>query len=174
MRQRHLSGETLLAIARVTGLTRATVRRYAQGESFPERGSAGPNPSHLDHYRVQLEQRMAEGCENAMARWCEIRDQEVIGTPRHFESLRRRTAHDAGAAHHPQMPVADWLSGRGASQIRTAVPASHSAAACSPLLDPPKCGRTANPRGITRSNSGHTPAPLVQRAVNRSGVRSIA
>ncbi|ACL57938.1 transposase IS204/IS1001/IS1096/IS1165 family protein [Methylobacterium nodulans ORS 2060] len=94
VRRRHLAGETLLAIGRATGLARATVRKYAQAESFPERAIRRPNPSRLDPYLAHLEQRMAEGCENAMALWREIRRQGFAGTHRqvHRFVAERRTA----------------------------------------------------------------------------------
>jgi transposase len=94
VRQRHLAGETLLAIGRATGLARATVRKYAQAESFPERARRRPNPSRLDPYLAHLEQRMAEGCENAMALWREIRAQGFAGTHRqvHRFVAERRTS----------------------------------------------------------------------------------
>ncbi len=46
---------TLLAIGRATGLARATVRKYAQAESFPERAIQRPAPSRLDPYLAHLE-----------------------------------------------------------------------------------------------------------------------
>lgn len=93
VRRRHLAGETLLAIVRATGLARATVRKYAQAESFPERAIRRPNPSRLDPYLAHLEHRMAEGCENAMALWREIRGQGFAGTHRqvHRFVAERRT-----------------------------------------------------------------------------------
>lgn len=110
VRRRHLAGESLLAIGRVTGLARATVRRYAQAESFPERAIRWPNPSRLDPYLAQLEQRMAEGCENAMALWREIRDQGFAGTHRqvHRYVAERRTMPARRTAHK-------WLSRTGAT-----------------------------------------------------------
>jgi len=93
VRRRHLAGETLLAIGRATGLARATVRKYAQAESVPERARRRPNPSRLDPYLAHLEQRMAEGCENAMALWREIRARGFAGTHRqvHRFVAERRT-----------------------------------------------------------------------------------
>lgn len=67
VRRGYLAGATLLAIGRATGLARATVRKYAQIKSFPERANQRPNPSRLDPNLAHLEQRMAESCESAMA-----------------------------------------------------------------------------------------------------------
>jgi transposase len=96
VRRHHLAGETLLAIGRATGLARATVRRYAQAESLPERAIRRPNPSRLAPYLAHLEQRMAEVCENVMARWREVRDQGFAGTHRQVPryGAKRRTAHN--------------------------------------------------------------------------------
>jgi len=110
VRRRHLAGETLLAIGHATGLARATVRRYAQAESFPERAIRQPSPSRLDPYLAHLEQRMAEGCENAMALWREIRDQGFAGTHRqvHRYVAERRNVPARRTAHK-------WLSRTGST-----------------------------------------------------------
>ena len=69
------------------------MRKYAQAESFPERAIQRPNPSRLDPYLAHLEQRMAEGCENAMALWRELRERGYPGTSRqvHRFVAERRT-----------------------------------------------------------------------------------
>jgi transposase len=75
VRRRHLAGEPLLAIARATGLARATVRKYARAESFPEWAAHGPRRSIIDPYLPHLERRLVEGCENAVVLWRELRAQ---------------------------------------------------------------------------------------------------
>jgi transposase len=69
------------------------VRKYTQAESFPECARRRPNPFRLDPYLAHLEQRMAEGCENAMALWREIRAQGFAGIHRqvHRFVTERRT-----------------------------------------------------------------------------------
>jgi transposase len=79
VRQRHLAGETLRAIGRATGLARATVRKYACAESFPERAIRRPGRSELDPYLAHLEARLAQGCEDAMALWREVRARGYAG-----------------------------------------------------------------------------------------------
>ncbi len=74
VRRRHLAGEPLMAIARAMGLARGTVRKFAQAESFPARLPHGPGPSILDPYLLHLKLRLAEGCENGMVLWRELRD----------------------------------------------------------------------------------------------------
>jgi transposase len=73
VRRRHLAGEPLLTIARTMGLARATVRKFARAESFPAHLPHGPGPSILDPYLPYLERRLAEGCENGLALWRELR-----------------------------------------------------------------------------------------------------
>lgn len=94
VRRRHRAGESLLAISRATGLARGTVRKYAHAESFPERATRRPNASRLDPYLAHIETRMAEGCENAMALWREVRDQGFAGSHRqvHRFVAEHRTA----------------------------------------------------------------------------------
>jgi hypothetical protein len=83
----------LQAIARAMRLGRATVRKYAEAESFPARPAYGPRPSILDPYVPHLEQRLAEGYENALALWREVRERGFAGTSRqvHRFVAERRT-----------------------------------------------------------------------------------
>ena len=82
VRRRHLAGETLLGIARQTGLALGTVGKYARAETFPARISHGPGPSILDPYLSHLERRLAEGCENGLTLWRELRGQGFPGGTR--------------------------------------------------------------------------------------------
>jgi transposase len=82
VRRRYLAGEALLAIGRATGLARATVRKYAYAESFPERAVRRPGRSILDPFIAHLEARMAEGCEDAMALWREVQGQGYAHGPK--------------------------------------------------------------------------------------------
>lgn len=58
----------MLAMARATGLARATVGECAYAESFPERAVRRPGRSILDPFIAHLEARMVTGCERALAR----------------------------------------------------------------------------------------------------------
>ena len=93
MRRRRASGETLLGIARVMSLARATVRKYATADVFPARLPHGPGPSLLDPHVDYLVSRIGEGCENAMALWRELRERGYPGTSRqvHRFVAERRT-----------------------------------------------------------------------------------
>ncbi len=79
VRRRHLAGEKLLAISRSTGLARATVRKYAHADVFPERAVRPPGRSNLDPHIDHLEARLAAGFEDAMALWREVRTQGYAG-----------------------------------------------------------------------------------------------
>jgi len=82
VRRRHMAGEALLAIGRATGLARATVRKYAHAESFPERAVRRPGRSILDPFIAHLKARMAAGCEDAMALWREVRTRGYAHGPK--------------------------------------------------------------------------------------------
>jgi hypothetical protein len=95
VRRRLADGEPLLAISRHMGLARGTVRKFADAESFPERAVRAPGPGILDPYLAHLEARQAEGCENAMALWREVRERGFPGTSRQIHRWlgpRRTTA----------------------------------------------------------------------------------
>ncbi|CAO3439275.1 hypothetical protein [Azospirillum doebereinerae] len=101
VRRRHAAGETLLGIAKAMGLARATVRKYAQAERFPERAARAPGPSVLDPFIPHLEQRLAAGCENAIALWRELQDLGYTGKARrvHLWLQDRRTAPASSTPH---------------------------------------------------------------------------
>lgn len=82
VRRRHLAGESLRAIKKATGLARATVRRFARAESFPERAVRAPGPSRLDAFIPWLEERLAAGCANASALYRELRERGYAGGSR--------------------------------------------------------------------------------------------
>lgn len=170
VRRRYLAGQTLLAIGRATGLARATVRKSAQAESFPERAIQRLAPSRLDPYLAHLEQRMAEGCENAMALWREIRDQGFAGTHRqvHRYVAERRTVPAPRTAHK-------WLSRTGATsaEAQRAEPIASPKQLAWTLVQPiktllPPCrGRpSSHPAGCRRS-----PRRRLGAAVHDAGAR---
>ena len=113
VRRRHLAGEPLLAIARATGLARATVRKCARAESFPARAACGPGPSILDPCLPCLERRLAEGGENGLALWRELHGQGFPGGTKqvHRWLAERRTlpvtsGRRARKPHNRQHPAA--------------------------------------------------------------------
>ena len=109
IRQRHLAGETLLGIARVTGLALGKVRKYARAEAFPARTPHGPGSSILDPYLADLERRLAESCENGMVLWRELRGQGFQGATRqvHRWLIERWTAPAKAGPHVRRTRKAD-------------------------------------------------------------------
>jgi transposase len=102
VRRRHRAGQSLLAISRSLKLARGTVRKYASAATFPERAVRAPAASSLDPYLEYLAARQAEGCENAMALWREIRAKGYPGTSR--QVLRwMQTRRQAPARSSPRM-----------------------------------------------------------------------
>jgi len=76
----HRNGLSQTEIARRTGLTRTTVRKYLQTEgAFPEIASRGPRKSALDPYKPYLLKRWNEGCHSARRLFEEIRAQGYAG-----------------------------------------------------------------------------------------------
>jgi hypothetical protein len=94
VRRRHAAGEGLLTIGRAMGLAVGTVRKYAYAESFPVPETRPLRPSALDPYLARLEARLAEGRENGLALWRELRAVGFPGTAKqvHRWLAERRTA----------------------------------------------------------------------------------
>ncbi len=126
IRRRHLAGKALLGIARETGLALKTVRKYARAEAFPARTPHGPGSSILDPYLSHLERRLAEGCENGLALWRELRGQAFPGGTRqlHRWLIERRTASAKTGPHV-------WRV-KEAGEVRS--PAAYSAAPALPTV----------------------------------------
>jgi hypothetical protein len=115
VRGRHLGGEPLMAIARATGLARATVRKLARAESFPARLPHGPGPSILDPYLPYLERRLAEGCENGRALWRELCGMGFPGGNKqvhHWLAERRTVPAKVGRRRHRSTDEVQIAAGR--------------------------------------------------------------
>ena len=82
VRRRHAAGESLRTIKKATGLARATVRRFARANSFPERAVRAPGPSMLDPFIPWLEERLSTGCENASLLHRQLRERGYPGSSR--------------------------------------------------------------------------------------------
>jgi len=80
VRQLAAQGLPEVHIARHLGLARATVRKLARTEVFPERAIHRPRKSQLDPYLPYLQQRLAEGGTVATRLWREIQGQGYTGS----------------------------------------------------------------------------------------------
>ena len=126
VRRRHASGEKLQAISRAMNLAVGTVRKYAAAESFPVPEARPLRSSILDPYLVHLQTRLAEGCENALALWREVR---AVGFPGTAKQVQRWVA-EHRTAPAPFTPH-QW-------RTRSPVPSPTPAAlGCPPVLPSP-------------------------------------
>ena len=126
VRRRHASGEKLQAISRAMNLAVGTVRKYAAAESFPVPEARPLRSSILDPYLVHLQTRLAEGCENALALWREVR---AVGFPGTAKQVQRWVA-EHRTAPAPFTPH-QW-------RTRSPVPSPTPAAlGCPPALPSP-------------------------------------
>jgi len=65
------AGTSLREISRLTGMSRQTVQRFADSESFPEQ-SPRPRPSNLDEFKDYIACRWSEGCQNGTQLYREL------------------------------------------------------------------------------------------------------
>ncbi|MCZ7572837.1 MAG: ISL3 family transposase [Ardenticatenaceae bacterium] len=73
-------GMNILQIAVHLKMSRVTVRRYFNSETFPERAPAPRGHSILDPYRAYLHERWEAGCHNGVQLWREIYAQGFVGS----------------------------------------------------------------------------------------------
>ena len=109
VRRRHEAGESLRSIKKATGLARATVRRFARAESFPERAARAPGPSRLDPFIPWLEARLIAGCENASGLYRELRERGYCGGSRRVhkwvQTQRRAPAKTTPPCRRGLLPI---------------------------------------------------------------------
>lgn len=110
VRRRHLAGERLMAISRVTGLSPTTVRKLAYAEAFPERSVRAPGGSLIDPYLPMLEERLADGCENGLQLWRECRALGYVGSAGQIHRWLQdhRTAPSRHAPHRSDAASSQW------------------------------------------------------------------
>ncbi len=70
------------AVARLLGMSRGTVHKFARAAQVPERAQRLPQPSMLDPYLPYLQERWAAGGTNAQQLWRDIQAQGYPGSPR--------------------------------------------------------------------------------------------
>lgn len=112
VRALHQEGVSLREVARITDLSRQTVRRYAHAATFPEVKRRAGRRTLLDLYEDRLLQRWNEGCRNGQQLFRELRAAGYpggrTGVTRYVTALRRRCglparshAHGGTAATQP-------------------------------------------------------------------------
>lgn len=93
VRSLHQEGESLREVARITGLSRQTVRRYVQAVTFPEMKRCAGRRTLLDPYKDQLLRRWNEGCRNGHQLYRELKAAGYpggrTGVTRYVTELRR-------------------------------------------------------------------------------------
>ena len=75
----HNRGLSERNIARALSINRATVRKFIHAKSFPERALKRSYGSILDSYLPYIHRRWAEGCDNALQLWREIKEKGYGG-----------------------------------------------------------------------------------------------
>ena len=76
----HQRGLSQRAIAKVLSINRATARKFIHADAFPERAPhKGRHRSILEPYIPYIHQRWAEGCDNALQLWREIKEKGYGG-----------------------------------------------------------------------------------------------
>jgi transposase len=94
--QLHSQGISERAIARALSINRATVRKFIHADGFPERAPKKSSGSILEPYVPYIHRRWAEGCNNALLLWREIREKGYEGKAamvrRYIRRLRAKLA----------------------------------------------------------------------------------
>ena len=126
----HEQGYTQSAISARLGLCRKTVRRYLEGDAFPEQKQRRVAPGQLGPFLPYLQRRWQEGCHNATQLWRELQEQVYRGG--------RTSVRSALSAWRAKLPSEERrTSGRpGSTSSRPQVPAPR--AVVWSLLRPPE------------------------------------
>jgi transposase len=82
IQSKRRDGWNIAQLSKELGHHPATIRKYYYATTFPERKVRKTTSSILDPYLPYLEERLAQGCENAMEVWREIQTQGYRGTAR--------------------------------------------------------------------------------------------
>lgn len=101
----HQQGFGGRAIARETGLSRNTIRRYLEAGSFLEQSPRRKRPSLLDPYLPYLRKLWEAGCQNAAQLYRELQQRNYRGSPTTLRAL-----------------ISDWRASSPTSARRTRGP----------------------------------------------------
>lgn len=93
IKQLQTAGWKIGQMARRLDINPTTVRKYFYADSFPERNRRAAARSILNPYLAYLEARLAEGCQNALQLWREIKEKGYPGSHRQVSKWmgKRRT-----------------------------------------------------------------------------------
>jgi transposase len=118
VRELHRQGVSQRQIARLLGLDRGTVARFACAETYPER-AARPYPTRVDAFAEYLRERWAQGCRNAAQLTRELRSEGFAGSYFAIKRFLTRHFHESPRDTPPMIPlpprtpssrcVASWL-----------------------------------------------------------------
>jgi transposase len=89
VRKLYQEGVLKRDIARITGISEPTIRKYIRAENFPERARVQLD-SQLEPYIPYIQQRWLEGCENATQLWHEVKAKGYPGKVKMVERYIRR------------------------------------------------------------------------------------
>ena len=112
-------GQSLRAIARLTGLNKRTVQRYVEADGFPEPQPRARRHTHLERFIPYLQERWDAGCHNAKRLWQDLRARGFTGgytmVSDYLRARRATPGRHAGSprrAAGPPPPVATVYTAR--------------------------------------------------------------
>jgi transposase len=153
VRALHGQGYSLRAIARDTGLSPTTVRRYVQAEGFPECQSRRRRSLLLEPFVAYLRERWDAGCHNAKQLWAEIRQRGYRGGYTRVSDCLRSWRSRPGAVR--------WAQQAGHAATPPPAPHVHTAPAPAeragaPGRGPGAAAPSASPGGAHTGGRWHT------------------
>lgn len=92
-------GRGIREMARQTGLSRATIRKFVTADVFPEVRQRASRPGILTPFISSLKERWAAGCQNASQLWRELRERGFRGCA---ATVRRWAAHKLRPPGQPE------------------------------------------------------------------------
>ncbi len=75
----HAQGQSIRAIARLTGLNKRTVQRYVEADGCPEPQPRARRHTQLERFIPYLQERWDAGCHNAKRLWQDLRTRGFTG-----------------------------------------------------------------------------------------------
>ncbi len=97
-------GQSIRAIARLTGLNKRTVQRYIEADGFPAPQPRARRHTQLERFIPYLQERWDAGCHNAKRLWQDLRARGFTGGYTTVSELSARMAGDSGATRRLTSP----------------------------------------------------------------------